>query len=284
MIEVGNGDDFNCAAGQQQLQFCQAHFALWTIMKVGVRRAGEICMYSGSTAPLQAPLILGNDIPAMGNATFSVLSNTYAISVNQVWGASSFYATAQRLRARCCCHMRCFYRIRWVSRVAVSLSSSPATTHSLRLCTTTSRSQVRASQGLCRSLLTRQCPRNDAAQCNASRPTQQWTWTNTTSVTRNLTYLVPCDASDPFQQWSFVGPAGATVLKNAGSGKCIDASAQWDPAQVRRRKRVTPKSRITYMFLAFRRLQSATRPLHRSSGLLTPPGRSLPLRPSAAWM
>lgn len=34
MIEVGNGDDFNCAAGQQQLQFCQAHFALWTIMKV----------------------------------------------------------------------------------------------------------------------------------------------------------------------------------------------------------------------------------------------------------
>jgi hypothetical protein len=32
---------------------------------------------------LQAPLILGNNIPQMGNQTFAVISNTHAIAVNQ---------------------------------------------------------------------------------------------------------------------------------------------------------------------------------------------------------
>ena len=47
-----------------------------------------------------------------------------------------------------------------------------------------------------------------------------------------MTYLTPCNPADPFQQWTFVGPAGKTVLRNSGSGKCIDAAGQWDPAQV----------------------------------------------------
>jgi hypothetical protein len=63
MIEVGNNPDFNCSQDAAGLARCQAHFTQWTIMK--------------------APLILGNNIPKMDNATFSVLANADAISVNQ---------------------------------------------------------------------------------------------------------------------------------------------------------------------------------------------------------
>lgn len=38
---------------------------------------------------LQAPLILGNDIPAMDNVTLGILSNPHAIAVNQVRNAFS---------------------------------------------------------------------------------------------------------------------------------------------------------------------------------------------------
>ena len=63
MIEVGNSPDFNCSQDAAALARCQAHFTQWTIMK--------------------APLILGNNIPKMDNATFAVLANTDAISINQ---------------------------------------------------------------------------------------------------------------------------------------------------------------------------------------------------------
>lgn len=100
MIEVGNGNDFNCEAGQMQLQFCQAHFALWTIMKVrgdgSLFGTSALCTSSGlrslaTSSLLQAPLILGNDIPTMGNSTFAILSNAHAISVNQVRLAVTFW-------------------------------------------------------------------------------------------------------------------------------------------------------------------------------------------------
>lgn len=62
MLEIGNGD-FACETSKQALLMCQAHYSLWTIMK--------------------APLLLGNNIPKISNATLNVLLNKYAISVNQ---------------------------------------------------------------------------------------------------------------------------------------------------------------------------------------------------------
>lgn len=47
-----------------------------------------------------------------------------------------------------------------------------------------------------------------------------------------MTFVETCNPSDPLQQWTFVGPAGATVLKNVATGNCIDASAQSDPVQI----------------------------------------------------
>lgn len=71
-----------------------------------------------------------------------------------------------------------------------------------------------------------------AAQCDESRSTQSWTWTNQTGGTPSKTFVTTCDPSDPLQQWSFVGSAGATLLKSAATGKCIDASGQSDPVQI----------------------------------------------------
>lgn len=162
MIEVGNAPDFECASSAVSLAMCQTHFTMWTIMK--------------------APLILGNNIPAMDAATLAILTNADAIGVNQ---------DALGVQAR---------------RVAVA---APANTS----LTTLAWDNVGV-----------------IARCDASRPTQTWFWQNVTGTVRDQLFLVPCDASDAFQQWSFDGAAGATVLKNAGNGLCVDA-ASTDPAQ-----------------------------------------------------
>ena len=63
MIEVGNSPDFACGQNAAALARCQSHQTQWSIMK--------------------APLILGNNIPAMDAATLSVLANKDMVAVNQ---------------------------------------------------------------------------------------------------------------------------------------------------------------------------------------------------------
>jgi hypothetical protein len=63
MIEVGNEPDFVAEDGPTSLEMARAHFGMWAIMK--------------------APLILGNNLYAMGNVTLSVLTNAEVIAVNQ---------------------------------------------------------------------------------------------------------------------------------------------------------------------------------------------------------
>ena len=89
---------------------------------------------------LQAPLILGNDISAMGNVTLAILSNPHAIGVNQVRDA---IPRQDALSATASCEATTLCRTPWVSRVAVLLCSSPRTTRSLSSSTTTLPLQVR---------------------------------------------------------------------------------------------------------------------------------------------
>lgn len=60
------------------------------------------------------------------------------------------------------------------------------------------------------------------ATCDASRPTQAWTWTNRTPPSGAATslYEVKCDATDATQSWSF---AADGTLRNRASGLCVDA-------------------------------------------------------------
>lgn len=62
-MEVGIAPDFACGQDAPSLARCQAHFTLWTIMK--------------------AVLLMGNVIPEVDNATLGVLTNPFAIAVNQ---------------------------------------------------------------------------------------------------------------------------------------------------------------------------------------------------------
>ena len=66
------------------------------------------------------------------------------------------------------------------------------------------------------------------AACDATRPTQTWFWNNHTENSVLSLYMEKCDPSNPDHQWSFEGGQ----LKNQGSGTCVDASANIDPAQL----------------------------------------------------
>jgi hypothetical protein len=67
------------------------------------------------------------------------------------------------------------------------------------------------------------------APCDASEPTQSWTYVNRSAGDKDGLYLQPCDASDPYQQWTF--GAGPT-LQNVGAGACVDSGGRQDPGQV----------------------------------------------------
>ena len=60
------------------------------------------------------------------------------------------------------------------------------------------------------------------SQCDASRPTQVWTWTNRTPPSNTPTdlYEVKCDSADGTQHWDF---AADGTLRNRASGLCVDA-------------------------------------------------------------
>ena len=60
------------------------------------------------------------------------------------------------------------------------------------------------------------------ATCDASRPTQAWTWTNRTPPAGPATslYQVKCDAADTTQTWTF---AADGTLRHRASGLCVDA-------------------------------------------------------------
>ena len=72
------------------------------------------------------------------------------------------------------------------------------------------------------------------AACNASSPTQKWTFMNSTASTPNLLYVVACDANDVNQQWDFAGASGAShsPLRNIGVNLCADSSGQADPSKL----------------------------------------------------
>ena len=161
---MGNAPDFVCAADAAALARCQAHFTMWTIMK--------------------APLLLGNDIPAESAATLAVVSNKYAIAVNQ----DALGVQARR-----------------------GLATAPANA-----------SLTTLPGGALAEL----------AKCDAARPSQAWTITNTSNATapHSELFVVPCDASDAFQQWDFAGGA----MRSVGAGACIDKDAPGgtDPARL----------------------------------------------------
>ena len=70
--------------------------------------------------------------------------------------------------------------------------------------------------------------------CALARPTQNWTFQNTSKGPRKYVYVVPCNSTDPFQVWSFPGANGGTpgLLRNVGADACVDSSASADPAAV----------------------------------------------------
>jgi hypothetical protein len=162
MIEIGNSPDFVCGQDEYALRRCQAHFSLWSIMK--------------------SPLILGNDIPNMSNATLSVLANTEAIAVSQ----DPLGIQGKRIAVQ---HPK-------NSSLTTSVFDNIAVTK----------------------------------RCDATDPTQWWYYEPVNPSNKpNELYLIPCNSTDLYQQWTFVGAAGSTVLKNSGSGECVDASANYDP-------------------------------------------------------
>lgn len=66
-------------------------------------------------------------------------------------------------------------------------------------------------------------------KCNASEPTQQWVFDNSSSHGRaDGLFLQACDSTSPFQQWAMT----ATGLRNVGANACIDANGRSDPGQV----------------------------------------------------
>lgn len=67
------------------------------------------------------------------------------------------------------------------------------------------------------------------ARCDATRPTQTWTFSRTGPTDRTHLYVVQCNASDAYQRWSIDSPTG---LHNAGADACIDSRAGADPAGV----------------------------------------------------
>jgi len=72
-------------------------------------------------------------------------------------------------------------------------------------------------------------------RCDASDSTQWWLYQQKNPANKpNQLFVVPCNASDLYQQWTFVGSSGSTVLKNSGSGECVDASASYDPGNTQK--------------------------------------------------
>lgn len=72
------------------------------------------------------------------------------------------------------------------------------------------------------------------AQCQEGKPTQRWFFKNESSPQQNLLYLQPCDATNVNQKWSFPGSSGAasSLLKNVGTGQCVDSSLNYDPGML----------------------------------------------------
>jgi alpha-galactosidase len=73
-----------------------------------------------------------------------------------------------------------------------------------------------------------------ASLCSLNKPTQLWSFRNTSTGERDLLYLVPCASGDPFQQWTFAGAGGSSssTMQNVGTGQCVDAAAQFDPGML----------------------------------------------------
>jgi alpha-galactosidase len=160
MMEIGNSPDFACGDDAAALARCQAHLTMWAVMK--------------------APLIMGNDIPAMTAATLSVLTNAEVLAVNQdPWGVQARRVASQTPR---------------------NVSLTPVDAIAV------------------------------IARCDASDPTQAWTFVNGSSRPADGLYVEPCDASNPLHRWTLL-PGGAG-LRNAGANACLDASGRNDPGQV----------------------------------------------------
>jgi hypothetical protein len=175
---VGNAPDFVCGQDIYALRRCQAHFSMWCIMK--------------------SPLILGNDIPNMSNATLSVLANREAISVNQ---------DPLGIQAR---------------RIAIQHPKNTSLTSSLfdNIAVT---KKVNSTDPTQFWSYTKSNPSNKANQlyiipCNDTDLNQQWTFVGSTGATvlkntatgecvdASASYdpgsTMPCDNTQESQQWS----------------------------------------------------------------------------------
>jgi Alpha galactosidase A/Alpha galactosidase C-terminal beta sandwich domain/Ricin-type beta-trefoil lectin domain len=155
MLEVGVAPDFVPENGPQYVQMARAHLGMWAIMK--------------------APLIMGNDVSAMGNLTLATLTNPEVIAINQ----DALGVQAQRVGS-------------WTPR---NTSIAP--------------------------------PWDAAAlitPCNASLPTQTWSYRPFAPNATNLV-IAACSASNRFQQWAgFSAAAGTSILRNVGADLCLDAN------------------------------------------------------------
>eukprot|EP00048_Salpingoeca_helianthica_P017050 m.235436 g.235436 ORF g.235436 m.235436 type:complete len:700 (-) comp20068_c0_seq1:45-2144(-) len=170
MLEIGNGD-FNADAGTPQKYMAQTHMSLWCIMK--------------------APLLLGNDIRAMGTHTLAIVTNRAALSLtNDALGIQGW-------------------------RVAVTLpAGSPLALPQVgqvylgKCAASQQRWRLRRTGGTANLLF--------VTTCNASNPYQQWRVGSTPGPLRNVGNnqcadwgvqvdpgrTAPCVADRKEQQWA----------------------------------------------------------------------------------
>ena len=158
---------------------------------------------------MKAPLILGNDIPAMDAATKAVLANTEALAVNQdAWGLQARRVAVQEPR-------NASLTASPFDNIAVIARCSPAEPTQKWTFVNSSSS---ARDGLY------------LAPCNPADPFQQWQLAGgalrdvganacvDSSGRSDPGQVLPCVAGAPSQQWAFV-PATGQVRQG---GHCLD--------------------------------------------------------------
>lgn len=186
MLEVGNGD-FSATA-TQGTRMAQTHFAMWCIMK--------------------APLLIGNDMMTIDDATLAVLNNTEALAVSQdAWGVQAHRVASIPPRNTSVVANG----FDAVATVALCNASRPSQTWFAR----------NVTSGAVNLLF--------LEACNASNANQKWNFAGATggaaSVLQNVAtgqcvdagaqvdpgMLLPCNASQASQQWLLQPTSNHTI-------------------------------------------------------------------------
>jgi Alpha galactosidase A/Alpha galactosidase C-terminal beta sandwich domain/Ricin-type beta-trefoil lectin domain len=192
MLEVGNEPNFVPEDGEVSLQMAQAHMGMWAIMK--------------------APLIIGNNMYAMGNLTQATLTNAEVIAINQ----DSLGVQAQRVGIWAPSNLTLTPPYDAVALLTLCNASVPTQTWQLRS-DSTSKYQLLI------------------APCNASNANQQWVGFSNASYSymRNLGVgeCVDASASSGYtgglgacnggaSQFWYIDSANHVHLN--GTGNCLD--------------------------------------------------------------